>query len=430
MDSVTSKYRHKPTQHVIIKWSLVVGLLLMVWLGWWLFGRTEPILVGVVHSQTGTMAEAEKGVLQATLAAIEQVNRLGGVKGRPVEAVVIDGASDAQQFAAAAKQLLTEHSITTIFGGWTSSSRRMMKPVIEHYQGLLFYPLQYEGVEFSPNIIYTGSVPNQQLFPALMWMLSHVGKRVFLLGSDYIFPRIENSIAYQLLANLGAQVCDDFYIPLGSGNTQGLAEAIAHCQPDFIINSVNGNDNLAVFSALRQPNAQIPILSLSLDEYQLHQLIVSLGAGVTQEHYIAATYFSSLELPENAQFQQQVMQLVDYPLDVRYISAAMKSAWDGVLLWAQAANLSADLSTEQLIHTLDGMSLATATGPVGVHWFNHHLWQPVYVGKAQPNGQIKVLWQSEAPIEPEPWPLNISTQAWQALVDGWYRSWGMRWQAP
>lgn len=182
---------------------LLLAILLAAW-QWW---QPKPILVGVVHSQTGTMAAAERGVLQITLAAIEQLNRQGGVLGRPVKAVVKDGASQAQTFADAVDQLMVQEGVVAIFGGWTSASRRAMLPVIEQHNGLLIYPVQYEGLEESRRVIYTGTTPNQQLNLALTWMLERFGSRVLLVGSDYIFPRVEHTIAQLLLKRLGAQVC-------------------------------------------------------------------------------------------------------------------------------------------------------------------------------------------------------------------------------
>lgn len=406
---------------------LVMVMSLVAW-QWW---QPKPVFVGVVHSQTGTMAAAERGVLQMTLAAIEQVNRQGGVLGRPLEAVVLDGASDAQRFASAVDGLLREREVVAIFGGWTSASRRAMIPVIEQHNSLLVYPVQYEGLEQSQGVIYTGTTPNQQLYPALTWMLERFGSRVLLVGSDYIFPRVENSIARLMLKRLDAQVCAEFYLKLGSGQLDGLAELVAQCRPDFILNTVNGDDNLPLLTLLRQEGAHIPIMSLSMDEQQLHQLIVALGENVTQAHYASASYFAALPSRDNQQFKVAVAGLVDgYRIDSRYISAAMKSAWDGVMLWAQAVNASSELAGDQVIHALEGMSLASATGPVTVDQINRHLWQPIYIGEAQKDGQFAVVWQSSVLVEPDLWPLEVPQSAWQSMVNSWYQLWGQQWQAP
>ncbi len=406
---------------------LLLAILLAAW-QWW---QPKPILVGVVHSQTGTMAAAERGVLQITLAAIEQLNRQGGVLGRPVKAVVKDGASQAQTFADAVDQLMVQEGVVAIFGGWTSASRRAMLPVIEQHNGLLIYPVQYEGLEESRRVIYTGTTPNQQLNLALTWMLERFGSRVLLVGSDYIFPRVEHTIAQLLLKRLGAQVCGEYYIKLGTAQTEGLQALIERCQPSFIINTVNGSDNLPLMQLLRQEGASVPVMSLSMDELQLQQLILALGERVAKEHYVATSYVSALDTPENQAFKQQVAKLMDHQqVDVRYISAAMKSAWDGVFLWAQAVNAASELSAEQVVHAIEGMSFASATGPVSVDPFNRHLWQPVFIGKAQADGQFAIEWQTTSLVEPQPWPLGLPKMAWQQIVQSWYEFWGQQWQAP
>ncbi|MCH9742122.1 MAG: transporter substrate-binding protein, partial [Proteobacteria bacterium] len=409
--------------------TLVVASLAVASISWWL--KPTPIYVGVLHSQTGTMAGAENAVLRMTLAAIEDVNRHGGVNGQPVKAVIADGESDEHVFAKQAEALLTQTKVAAIFGGWTSASRKAMLPVLEQHEGLLFYPVQYEGLEASENVIYTGAAPNQQLNPALTWMVSHFGKRVLLVGSDYIFPRIEFASAKLLLHSIGAEVCDERYMRLGDGNVADLAAVVARCQPDFIVNAVNGGDNLALFSALRADDRTTPILSLSIDEMQLKQLILALGDVVTKEHYAAAGYFDSLDTPENSAFIARVEAIQgSSAASLLPISAAMKSAWDSVHLWAQAANIANTTNLAQIQVALAGMSYASATGPVSIELYNRHLWQKIYVAKAQPNGQFHVLWQSSGLVKPTPWPLGYNKSTWEAMEAGWYQKWGQQWQAP
>ena len=409
----------------------VFALFVVLSIGTWQWWQPKPIFVGVVHSQTGTMASAEKGVLQMTLAAIEQLNRQGGVLGRPVKAIVRDGASDAQQFAKVVDELLSEQDVVAIFGGWTSASRKSMIPVIERHKSLLIYPVQYEGLENSARVVYTGTTPNQQLSSAITWMLERFGNKVLLVGSDYIFPRVENTIAQVMLKRLDAKVCGEIYIKLGSARMDELMEQIQQCRPDFILNSVNGDDNLALLTALRQEEGEIPIMSLSMDEQQLHQLILALGEHAARSHYASASYFSSLTTAENLGFKSSVAHLGEgYRIDTRYISAAMKSAWDGVLLWAQAVNATSELAGDQVVQALEGMSLSSATGPVTVDQFNRHLWQPVYIGEAQKDGQFSIVWQSSVLVEPDPWPLGVPQSAWKSIVTSWYQFWGFQWQAP
>jgi urea transport system substrate-binding protein len=388
--------------------------------------KPTPILVGVLHSQTGTMSFSEKGVLAATLAAIDDVNSHGGVLGRPLQAVVADGKSDEHVFAQQAEQLLAKDKVAVIFGGWTSASRKAMLPVLAAHDALLFYPVQYEGIEESPYVIYTGMTPNQQLYPALTYMTEHLGKKVVLVGSDYIYPRMANAIATPVLKGLGADICAEVYAPLGSDDMSAVTKALARCKPDFILNTVNGDSNLALFKALAAEPKTTPVMSLSLAEPELRQLITSLGESATREHYTVWGYFQSLATADN---EQMLMQL-HRTLGNAAINNPMKSAWDGVHLWANAAKLSGLLDAATLSKNIAGMSYSSATGVVSVDINNHHLWQRVYIGKANAKGQFDLVWQSQLPVSPLPWPTGHSPQGWQKQEQNLYQQWGGQWQAP
>lgn len=405
---------------------LLIILLILSSLAVWHIQKTEAILVGVLHSQTGTMALSEQGVLTMTLAAIDEVNQQGGINGRPLKAIVADGASDERVFAQQAEKLLVEDGVSVIFGGWTSASRKAMLPVLEKHKGLLFYPVQYEGIEQSPQVIYTGMTPNQQLYPAITWMSRQFGHKVMLIGSDYIFPRMANDIARILLTGLGASVCDERYIQLGQQDVQAVLEAVELCQPDFIVNTVNGDSNLALLRGLRSQwkGKPIPLVSLSLAEAELKQLIVALGSSVTEQHYTTWSYFQSLDTAENKAFLDQVQP----KLKNMSVSHPMKVAWDGVHLWVNAARLLDDVRPEVLNPTLAGMSVESATGAVSIDLHNKHLWQPVYVGKAQSSGQFEVVWQSQNLVQPNPWPMGHTPKQWQAIEQLWFERWGQQWQ--
>ncbi len=202
----------------------------------------NPIRVGVLHSRTGTMAISERAVIDATLLAIDKLNEKGGVLGRRVEPIVEDGASDWPTFADRARKLITQDKVCTIFGCWTSASRKTVRPVFEEYDHLLFYPVQYEGLEQSPNIVYTGAAPNQQIIPAIKWCVAFLNKkRLFLVGSDYVFPRSANAIVKDEAAALGAQIVGEEYVLLGSSDVAEIVRKIMEVQPDAIINTINGD---------------------------------------------------------------------------------------------------------------------------------------------------------------------------------------------
>lgn len=406
---------------------MVISVLSLVSLIAYTLLKPQPVLVGVLHSQTGTMALSEQGPLKMTLAAIDHINETGGINGRPLKAIVADGASDERVFAQQAEKLLVEDGVAVIFGGWTSASRKAMLPVLEKYQGLLFYPVQYEGIEQSPQVIYTGMTPNQQLYPAITWMSRHFGRKAMLIGSDYIYPRMANHIARTLMTALEVDVCDEGYLTLGQQDVASIVDAVKACQPDFIVNSVNGDSNLALLSALRGEwkTKPIPIVSLSLSESELKQLILASGSSVSEAHYSVWSYFQSLNSDENQRFLSEVAHIAKNIA----ISHPMKAAWDGVHLWANAARLLNDVRAEAINPTLAGMSVESATGAVAIDLHNRHLWQQVYLGKALPSGQFEILWQSQSLVQPNPWPIGLTPQQWQALEKQWYQHWGQQWQA-
>ena len=208
----------------------------------------EPVRVGVLHSRTGTMAISERSVVDATLLAIDEINEAGGVLGRPVEAVIEDGESDWPTFAAKAEKLISEHEVCTLFGCWTSASRKTVLPVLKKHDHLLFYPVQYEGLEESPNIVYTGAAPNQQIIPAVKWCVTALKrKRFFLVGSDYVFPRCANAIISDTVASQGGEIVGEEYLLLGESDASAIVERIVAAEPDVILNTINGDSNVSFF---------------------------------------------------------------------------------------------------------------------------------------------------------------------------------------
>ena len=292
-----------------------------------------PVRVGVLHSLSGTMALSEKPVVDATLLAIDEINKQGGVLGRPVEAVVEDGASDWPTFARLADKLITKDKVSTVFGCWTSASRKTVKPLFEQHDHLLFYPVQYEGLENSPNIIYTGAAPNQQILPAVKWCCSFLGKkRLFLVGSDYVFPRCANAIIRDQAAALGGEIIGEEYLLLGSQDTAGVVTKIAAAQPDIILNTINGDANVAFFRGLRAAGItaeKIPTISFSLAEEELTTLDTKDLVG----DYAACNYFMSINRPQNHAFVRRFQAKFG---PHRVTTDPMEAAYFGVHLWAKA----------------------------------------------------------------------------------------------
>lgn len=199
-----------------------------------------------------SLASSEGDLVDTVKLAVNQINEAGGVLGRSLKAVVVDGASNWRRFAQEAERLITKDKVPVIFGCWTSACRKAVKPVFEKYNHLLFYPLQYEGLEQSPNIVYTGAAPNQQIVPSVLWALENIGKRVYLTGSDSIFPRTANMIIKDLLANYKIELLGEHYLPPGSTDVSAVTEEIKRLQPDLIFNTIHGDSNIAFFKAIGQ----------------------------------------------------------------------------------------------------------------------------------------------------------------------------------
>ena len=404
------------------------------WLCWqlgvrWLersrFERT-PIKVGVLHSLSGTMAISERSVADATLLAIEELNEEGGLLGRRIEAVVADGRSDWPTFAAEADRLITEEKVSVVFGCWTSASRRTVKPIFEQLDHLLFYPVQYEGLEQSPNIVYTGAAPNQQIIPAVKWCFDNLGKRFFLVGSDYIFPRTAGAIIKDQLGAIRGEIVGEQYILLGSSDVEDVVRQIAEAQPDVILNTINGDTNVAFFQELRAAGVtpdRIPTMSFSIAEDELR----TLGVGNMVGDYACWNYFQGVDTGENKRFVQAFQE--KYGAD-RVTDDPMEAAYFGVRLWAQAVRDAKSDDVKDVRHAISNQTLRAPEGMVYVDAENHHTWKTVRVGRIRSDGQFEIVWSSERPIRPVPYPIYRSLSEWDQFLDALYNEWGQSWSNP
>jgi len=403
--------------------------------------RQPAIKVGVLHSLTGTMAISEKAVVEATLLAIEEINQKGGLLGRRIEPVIADGRSDPDVFGKEAERLITKDKVKAIFGCWTSASRKAVKPIVEKYNSLLFYPVQYEGLEASPNIVYMGAAPNQQVIPAVVWCLNNLGKRFFLVGSDYVFPRMANEIAKITLGYFGGEVAGEEYALLGSRDFAGIAEKIKQAKPDVILNTVNGDSNVAFFEALHEKKilgADLAIMSLSIGENELsafedhfNKLYPQDAGNFLKSHlsgtYACWNYFESINTPMNTDFIGRFRK--KYGNSYR-VNDPMEAAYFGVYLWSQAAAEAKDTDDPQsLLNCLYGMSVAAPEGPVTIDRFNNHARKTVRIGKLNEAGRFDILWASRHPIKPEAYPFFRSKPYWEALLEELYRRYGGHWSA-
>jgi len=383
----------------------------------------HPIKVGVLHSLSGTMAISERPVADATLLAIEEINERGGILGRKVEPILVDGKSDWQTFAHEAERLITEEKVSAVFGGWTSASRKTMKPVFEEYNHLLFYPVQYEGLEESPNIIYTGAAPNQQAIPAIDWAFKNLGTKFFLVGSDYVFPRSANAIMTERIKELGGVVVGEEYKVLGSKDFSDTVKKIKEAKPDVILNTINGDSNIWFFRELRESGItpkHIPTISFSIAESEIQQFEASDMAG----DYAAWNYFQSLDIPENEIFVENFK--TRYGQD-RVTSDPMEAAYIGIYIFAKAAEKSGSDDVNKIREAVKGITLVAPEGIVGVDPQTQHLAKTVRIGKILNNGQFEVVASSEAGIMPVPYPSYKSKQEWDTFLNNLYVGWDKNW---
>ena len=359
----------------------------------------HPVKVGVLQSLTGTMAISEVTVKGAELLAIDEINAAGGVLGHKIEAVVEDGASDPAIFAQKATKLLQSDKVATVFGGWTSASRKAMLPVFQRLNGLLWYPVQFEGNECSPNIMYSGAQPNQQILPALTWATNQGFKKYFLVGSDYVFPRTANLILKKHIESSKLQVAGEEYVPLGGTDFSAVIAKIQAGQPDIIFNTLNGDSNVAFFKQMGARGlspAKLPVMSFSIGE----QEATAMGPTLVQGSYAAWNYFQSLESPANKKFVAAYQAKFGAKAAV---TDPMVHGYIDVYQWKAAAEKAGSLDPTQVRKA--AVALAAQDSPMGKVRFapNQSLFQRAYIGQLDAVGQFKIIFQSPAEIAPEPY---------------------------
>jgi urea transport system substrate-binding protein len=417
--------RH-PRQWILL--ALAAATLLIVLGQYWHQKSLPPIRVGILHSLTGTMSISETPVAQAAELSIEEINAAGGLLGgRRVEPIVADGRSDWPTFASESRRLLSDEKVCAVFGCWTSASRKTVRPIFEQLGGLLFYPVQYEGLEESPNIVYLGAAPNQQIIPAVKWAFDNLGaRRFYLVGSDYVFPRAANAVIGDQVRALGGQILGQDYIPLGGKDVQAIVARIAAAHPDVILNTINGDTNLAFFSALRQAGISpsvIPTISFSIGESEFPSLNPSACAG----DYAVWNYFQTLDGPRNDAFVAAFR--ARYGAD-RVVSDPMEAAYCAVKLWAQAVEDAGTENTEAVRKTILDQSMAAPEGVILIDPETQHAWRPVRVGRIRADGQFDIVWDSHRPVRPQPFPLSRTPAEWQKFLDDLQSGWGGHWAAP
>ena len=360
------------------------------------------VIVGQLHSATGTMAISETGSIQAERLAIEQINAMGGVLGRQIKIIQEDGASDWPTFAEKSKKLLVNDRVAAVFGCWTSASRKAVLPIFEKENGMLYYPTFYEGLEQSKNVIYTGQEATQQIIYGLDWVAKEKkAKTFFLIGSDYIWPRTSNKIARKHIENFQkGKVVGEEYYPLGHTNFNSLINKIKIAKPDCVYAIVVGGSNVAFYKQLKAAGITADkqlILTISVTEDEL----LGIGGENCNGFYACMKYFQSLDNPNNKKFVEAFKAKYGAK---EVIGDVTQAAYLGPWIWKATVEKAGSFDIDKIAAASAGIELKTAPeGYVKVHE-NHHLWSKARIGQIQTDGQFKLVAESPNLIEPNPFP--------------------------
>ncbi|MDP9035955.1 MAG: urea ABC transporter substrate-binding protein [Myxococcota bacterium] len=394
---------------------------------------SDVIKVGILHSLSGTMAISETSLKDVALMTIDEINAKGGVLGKKIEAVVVDPASNWPLFAEKARELLQKDAVSAVFGCWTSVSRKSVLPVFEELNGLLFYPVQYEGEESSFNVFYTGAAPNQQAIPAVEYLMGEKGggaKRFELLGTDYVYPRTTNKILRYFLHSKGVSDDDihEEYTPFGHSDYQTIVANIkkfATGKRTAVISTINGDSNVPFYKELANQGLHaedIPVVAFSVGEEELRGIDTKPLVG----HLAAWNYFMSIPTPENKAFIDQWKAYVKAKNlpdgDKRVTNDPMEATYIGIHMWAQAVAQSGTTNVDAVRQALGYQVFRSPSGfDITLDAKNHHLHKPVFIGEVTANGQFQVVWKSEGPIRAQAWSPFIPESA--KKVADWTYPW-------
>lgn len=359
----------------------------------------DTVKVGILHSLTGTIAIAEKSVVDAEMLAIEEINKAGGVMGHKIEAVVEDGASDWPTFAEKARKLIVKDKVAAVMGCYTSASRKAVLPVFEKDKGLLYYPTYYEGLEISPNIMYTAQEATQSVIAAMEWLYKNKGKSFYMIGSDYIWPRTTIKIAKATLARLGGKLVGEGYYPLGHIEFSSEINKIRASKPDVVLNCVVGGSNVAFFKQLTAAGItgkNQTVLSLAVSEEE----VSGIGSDNTEGTLTCMGYFQSLKNGANEKFVKAFKAKYGQG---RVVGDTLECGYIAVYLWKMAAEKAKSFDVEKVVAASSELAIDAPEGKVKFHKSNHHLWKHARIGTFRKDGQVDMIYESSL-IEPNPFP--------------------------
>ncbi len=358
----------------------------------------DAVKIGFLNSLSGTMAISEQTVRDALDLAAKEINAAGGVLGKQLTIVGEDGQSEPTVFAEKAEKLIKSDCVAAVFGGWTSSSRKAMLPVFEDNESLLFYPVQYEGLEASPNIFYTGATTNQQIIPAMDYLKEEGVTKVFLVGSDYVFPRTANKEILAYAGANGIEVVGEEYAPLGHTDFTTIVTKLKGSGAQAVFNTLNGDSNVAFFKEYKNVGLTaetVPVVSVSIAEEE----VGGIGVDNIVGQLTAWNYYQTVDSPENEKFVAAFK--AEYG-DDRVTSDPMEAAYTSLYLWKGMVEKAKSFAVADVQAAADGVTFEAPEGTVTVNGDNHHIAKTALIGKIDADGLIYPVWESDGPIEPDP----------------------------
>lgn len=397
----------KRNNRTLLKRTTLACSAAILGLGLQMAQAADTIKVGILHSLSGTMAISETTLKDTMLMLIEEQNKKGGLLGKQLEPVVVDPASDWPLFAEKTRELIQQDQVVAIFGCWTSVSRKSVLPVVEELNGLLFYPVQYEGEESSRNVFYTGAAPNQQAIPAVDYLMNDVGvERWVLAGTDYVYPRTTNKILEAYLKAKGVADADIMinYTPFGHSDWQSIVSDIKKFgsagKKTAVVSTINGDANVPFYKELGNQGIsaeEIPVVAFSVGEEELSGIDTRPLVG----HLAAWNYFMSVDTPENDAFIKQWHAFIKS--DKRVTNDPMEAHYIGFNLWVKAVEKAGSTDTDKVAEAIIGLETPNLTGGKAVMLKNHHVTKPVLIGEIQDDGQFAVVWQTDAEVPGDAW---------------------------
>ncbi|OFZ98762.1 MAG: urea ABC transporter substrate-binding protein [Betaproteobacteria bacterium RIFCSPLOWO2_02_67_12] len=382
-----------------------------------LYAQQKTVKVGVLHSLSGTMAISETVLKDVALMAFEEINAKGGVMGAKIEPVVVDPASNWPLFAEKARQLISQDKVAATFGCWTSVSRKSVLPVFEELNGLLFYPVQYEGEEISKNVFYTGAAPNQQAIPAVEYLMSKDGgsaKRWVLLGTDYVYPRTTNKILRAFLKSKGVAEADilEEYTPFGHSDYQTIIAKIkkfaSEGKKTAVVSTINGDSNVPFYKELGNQGLKatdVPVVAFSVGEEELRGVDTKPLVG----HLAAWNYFMSIKAPANSEFTKKwstyaKAKNIAGHKDKALTNDPMEATYIGIYMWKQAVEKAKSFEVAKVSAAMAGQTFKAPSGITStMDAKNHHLHKAVFIGEIKADGQFNVVWKTKGPVKAQPW---------------------------